>query len=87
MGWWKEEDGSLIGDDPLDLLSEAFHGVVDRYEERCHRKPSLSEWQYLVAGALQGVVLDSQVDVRDGVITGPGPEQRLVVKLSLEDVH
>ncbi len=52
MGWWKAGDGVLVGDEPLDTLGDAVAKVVRQYRGGFGRRPSVAEWEELLAIAL-----------------------------------
>jgi hypothetical protein len=49
MGWWKVENTQdVIGDGPLDALTDAMVQIVSQYQTEFNRKPSKSEWEALL---------------------------------------
>ncbi len=54
MGWWTAAGnaGGLIGDEPLDLLDQAFADVVAAYVEDHERPPTAAEWCELLRAVL-----------------------------------
>jgi hypothetical protein len=56
MGWWTltiQNQEFLLGDAPLDLISEAFEQVALEYAEKSGRKPTLDELLFAVKVVLQ----------------------------------
>jgi hypothetical protein len=53
MGWWKV-DGSeqVIGDQPLDALSDSVRQVIIAYQAEFGREPSRKEWELMLTAAL-----------------------------------
>lgn len=52
MGWWKIDGGHVLGDDPLDVLLHATKHVLEQYEEEWGRRPTVREWEAMLAGTL-----------------------------------
>lgn len=67
MGWWKVENTeNLIGDQVLDILSSAVLGVVDEYQQKFGRRPTVAEWEALLFAILSAEEPDAMVT--DGAI-------------------
>jgi hypothetical protein len=43
MGWWKLEDGTLVGDGPLDAVEHFLRTISQEYQSDQGRKPDLNE--------------------------------------------
>ena len=43
MGFWKLEDGRIVGDGPLDATDDFLRAIAKEYEMEIGRKPSLAE--------------------------------------------
>jgi alkanesulfonate monooxygenase SsuD/methylene tetrahydromethanopterin reductase-like flavin-dependent oxidoreductase (luciferase family) len=53
MGWWKVEGTQdVIGDGPLDTLTDAMMEVVSQYRAEFNRRPSRAEWEALLTAVL-----------------------------------
>lgn len=53
MGWWKVEGTEdVIGDGPLDNLTEAVGQVVSEYRASFGRRPTPTEWEALLEAVL-----------------------------------
>lgn len=53
MGWWKVEGTqNVIGDGPLDVLTDAMAEVVVQYRLEFNRRPSRAEWEALLTAVL-----------------------------------
>ena len=53
MGWWKVENTQdIIGDGPLDALTDAMAEVVSQYQVEFKRRPSRAEWEALLTAVL-----------------------------------
>jgi hypothetical protein len=66
MGWWKDPNGFVIGDVPLDLAEEFFVRVTREYVSAHGRKPTLPE----ILGTLGAILrhrADEFVDVPETV--------------------
>jgi hypothetical protein len=62
MGWWKVEGTQdIIGDAPLDTLTDAVAEVVSAYEEEFGRLPTRAEWQSLLSAVLGSFASDERV--------------------------
>ncbi|SEN66050.1 immunity 26/phosphotriesterase HocA family protein [Lihuaxuella thermophila] len=57
MGFWEEErqgEKILIGDEPLDILTDAFQQIANHYQTDVGRKPTILELEKLIELALEG---------------------------------
>ncbi len=62
MGWWKiENTNSVIGDQVLDLLGGAALGVVEEYQQKFGRRPTVAEWEALLLAVLGAEEPDARV--------------------------
>jgi hypothetical protein len=62
MGWWKVEGTQdVIGDGPLDALTDAMADVVLQYQAAFGRRPTKSEWESLLHAVLGSATSDERV--------------------------
>jgi hypothetical protein len=53
MGWWKVEGTQdVIGDGPLDALTDAMAEIVSQYRVEFNRRPTRAEWEALLTAVL-----------------------------------
>lgn len=69
MGWWTlniDDQELLLGDAPLDLISEALEQVALEYSEKSGRKPTLDELLFTIKVVLRAG-LDNHVSNGDSI--------------------
>jgi hypothetical protein len=68
MGWWKVEGTQdVIGDGPLDALTDAMAEVISQYQAEFKRRPTKEEWEALLI-ALLGEEEQERRPLDDGVV-------------------
>src|SRR5262245_32875389 len=68
MGWWKLDDGRVVGDGPLDLAEEFLSDVSREYLNDQRRKPTLEEILASLAAVLRNRADEFTEDSADVVI-------------------
>jgi hypothetical protein len=85
MGFWGEEKQGvdlLIGDEPLDILIDAFRKVADNYQSDVGRKPTVLELERLIQ-----LSLDYQEDVVSSVEAFQISECRFKIKKAFKRIQ
>jgi hypothetical protein len=54
LGWWKEGEDIVVGDEPVDYVLQAFDRILSSYQEEMGRKPTTKEIAATIKVALHG---------------------------------